>query len=491
MAQTMPPEPDQGSSDRGVDRVPEPEPAADVRIADDDRNRMVEILRTHCADGRLTLDEFSERVGEVFAARTQSELDHALRDLPVPAPLSPPLDEYRRQPVRWTVGIMNGTQQKGRWRVGEETGAVAIMGGVVLDLRKAEIDGPVVTINAVAIMGGIDIIVPEGIAVEMSGLNLMGAKDLRISDAPRLPGTPVIRIDAFVLMGSVVVRNKRPRPPRTGQIGSGHDSSARDSARDSARAIAERAREQADEAVADALDERSRRRHERWDEKHRNRADHIQSKVERHRERIEREVDRIREFWPEGESVIDAFASTVGIEPLRKHAAPDGTVTILFSDIEGSTEMLERLGDQRWVEVLREHRAIVRGQLPAFGGYEVSSQGDGFMLAFSSARRALQCAIATQRSFEAYNTTHPDNQVLVRMGLHVGETIKEGDDFLGKAVHYAARIADQAAGGEILVSSLVKELTESAGDLKFANGRSVQLKGLSNAGHVFSVVWND
>jgi class 3 adenylate cyclase len=463
MAQTLPPE-------------PPPPGGGEVRIADQDRNRLVDVLRTHCADGRLTLDEFSERVGEVFAARTQAELDAALRDLPIPAPVAEAgttLDEYRRKPVRMTIGIMNGTQQKGRWRVGEETVAVAIMGGVVLDLRKAEIDGPVVTINAVAIMGGIDIIVPEGIAVELTGLNLMGAKEVRISDAPRLPGTPVIRVDAFVLMGSVVVRNKNPRPSSSARLPRGSDGSPPGPARPP------QVRSRHDDTRRDA------------DERRREKLDHIQSRVERHRGRIEREMGRVREYWPEGESVIDAFASSIGIEPLRKHAAPDGTVTILFSDIEGSTEMLERLGDQRWVEVLREHRAIVRGQLPAYGGFEVSSQGDGFMLAFSSARRALQCAMATQRSFDAYNTTHPETPVRVRMGLHVGETIKEGDDFLGKAVHYAARIADQAAGGEILVSSLVKELTDSAGDIRFENGRSVELKGLSNAGHVFSVIWAD
>ena len=97
---------------------------------------------------------------------------------------------------------------------------------------------------------------------------------------------------------------------------------------------------------------------------------------------------------------IDAVASAVTIErpDLGSHTAPDGTVTILFSDIEGSTQMTERLGDQRMQRVLRGHNDIVRHQLAAYGCFEVKSLGDGFMLAFSSARRALQCAMAIQRA---------------------------------------------------------------------------------------------
>jgi len=107
---------------------------------------------------------------------------------------------------------------------------------------------------------------------------------------------------------------------------------------------------------------------------------------------------------------IDAVAAGVQREhtDLRPHAAPDGTVTILFSDIEGSTQMTERLGDQRWLQVLREHNRIVREQIAVHGGYEVKSQGDGFMLAFQSARRALHCAVAIQRAFTAHNQQHAD-----------------------------------------------------------------------------------
>jgi class 3 adenylate cyclase len=187
---------------------------------------------------------------------------------------------------------------------------------------------------------------------------------------------------------------------------------------------------------------------------------------------------------------IDAVASAVQAEQpdLRQHAAPDGTVTILFSDIEGSTAITERLGDQRWLELLRGHNAIVREQLAAHEGFEVKSEGDGFMLAFGSARKALGCATEIQRAFAQRNES-ADEPIKVRIGLHTGEAIKEDEDFFGKNVILAARIAAQAQGGEILVSSLLKELTESGGDIEFGDGREVELKGLMGPHQVFEVGW--
>ena len=188
---------------------------------------------------------------------------------------------------------------------------------------------------------------------------------------------------------------------------------------------------------------------------------------------------------------IDAVASAVTIErpDLRPHTAPDGTVTILFSDIEGFTQMTERLGDQRMQQVLQGHNDIVRHQVAAYGGFEVKSLRDGFMLAFSSARRALQCSISIQRAFAAHNQEHPEEPVRVRIGLHTGEFVQEMEDFFGKNVILASRIADQAQGGEILVSSLLKELTDSGGDIRFGEMREVELKGLAGINRVHSVEW--
>ena len=151
--------------------------------------------------------------------------------------------------------------------------------------------------------------------------------------------------------------------------------------------------------------------------------------------------------------------------------------------------MTERLGDLRAREVIREHNRIVREQLAAHDGYEVELQGDGFLLAFGSARRALACAVAIQRAFAAYDDDHSDEPIRVRIGLHTGEALKDADKFFGKTVILASRIAAQAQGGEILVSALLKGLVESAGDVRFGDARDVDLKGISERQRVFQVDW--
>jgi class 3 adenylate cyclase len=176
------------------------------------------------------------------------------------------------------------------------------------------------------------------------------------------------------------------------------------------------------------------------------------------------------------------------VPDLTPQAAPDGTVTLMFSDMEGFTPMTERLGDLGARDVIREHNAIVREQLAAHGGYEVELQGDGFLLAFGSARQALLCAIAIQQAFAERNVTAAE-PIRVRIGLHTGEVIKDAEKFFGKTVILASRIAAQAQGGEILVSSLLKQLTESTGDLRFGDVREVELKGLEEKQRIHAVAW--
>jgi class 3 adenylate cyclase len=185
---------------------------------------------------------------------------------------------------------------------------------------------------------------------------------------------------------------------------------------------------------------------------------------------------------------IHAVASQVdrATPDLSPHAAPDGTVTLLFSDIEGFTRMTERLGDLRAHEVVKEHNRIVRERTAAHGGHEVELRGDGFLLAFPSARRALHCAIDLQRSL---SRREDDLDIRVRIGVHTGEVLRDAETFFGKTVIQAFRVADLAAGGEILVSSLTRELVASAGDLRFEPPRTVTLKGLEGAHTVFAVSW--
>ena len=189
------------------------------------------------------------------------------------------------------------------------------------------------------------------------------------------------------------------------------------------------------------------------------------------------------------ETSIDAVASIVGMEQpdLRRAASADGTVAIVFSDIEGSTQMAERLGDERWMAVVRRHNEIVRARVAARGGTEVKALGDGFMLAFPSPSSAVACAVDIQRAFASHNAEHPDEQIRVRVGVHAGQAIKEGEDFYGKTVILAARIAAEARGGEILVSSAAHR---HAGSVTTDEARNAELKGLSGRHDLFRVAWS-
>jgi len=174
---------------------------------------------------------------------------------------------------------------------------------------------------------------------------------------------------------------------------------------------------------------------------------------------------------------MDLVAQAVEVErpDLGSATAPNGTVTLLFTDIEGSTERNQVLGDREWMLVLRLHHDLIREQIAANGGFEVKSMGDGFMIAFSSSRKALRCAIDIQRAI----AKDDDLDVRVRAGLHAGEAVREGDDFYGATVNMAARVAGQAEGGEVLVSSLVKALVESSGEFSFDEPRNAELKGIA------------
>jgi class 3 adenylate cyclase/tRNA A-37 threonylcarbamoyl transferase component Bud32 len=204
--------------------------------------------------------------------------------------------------------------------------------------------------------------------------------------------------------------------------------------------------------------------------------------------------DLLRTSGGAARTAMDVLASTLMVERpnLSAHAAPDGTVTILFTDVENSTVITERLGDLRARAVLAAHNRLIREQVAANQGYEVKSMGDGFMIAFSSARRALQCAIGIQRALAATPPSAAEIPIRVRIGINTGEAIREeGGDFFGKAVILAARIGAAAQAEEILVSPTVKEVAQSAGDVRFDQGREIALKGLSGTYRVYRVIWDE
>jgi class 3 adenylate cyclase len=206
--------------------------------------------------------------------------------------------------------------------------------------------------------------------------------------------------------------------------------------------------------------------------------------------------------------------------------------TVLFTDLVGHTEMMSRLGDERGRDVLREHERITRECLAAHGGAEVKTMGDGFMASFGSVTKAVECAVALQKAFEARNAPvgaplgdgggaggaapnsaamqkaidehdrgvgqgavrqradAPTEPLSVRVGLNAGEPIEEDGDLFGATVILASRIAAKADGGEILVADTVRGLCSGKGFL-FADRGEFVAKGFDEAVRVYEVRWRD
>ena len=154
-------------------------------------------------------------------------------------------------------------------------------------------------------------------------------------------------------------------------------------------------------------------------------------------------------------------------------------VTILFTDIAGSTARAASLGDQRWRDLLARHNALARREIARFRGREVKAVGDGFLAAFDGPARAIRCACAIRDGVRALG-------IEIRAGLHTGECEVVGDDLGGIAVHTGARVAASAAAGEVLVSGTVKDLVAGSG-LRFADRGTRQLPGVPGEWRLFAV----
>ncbi|MGV3564353.1 MAG: adenylate/guanylate cyclase domain-containing protein [Nocardioides sp.] len=178
---------------------------------------------------------------------------------------------------------------------------------------------------------------------------------------------------------------------------------------------------------------------------------------------------------------LAAWAADQPSEDILSIAAPDGTVSLLFSDIEDSTALNDRLGDKAWVRVLAAHDALVRASVDKRRGRIVKSAGDGFMVAFRDPVSAVLAARGIQRSLA--RTLDPRlrlTPVRVRIGVHAGTAISRDGDYFGRNVAMAARVAGLADGGEVLVTEAVREGTADSGDrrMRFEDAGTVELKGL-------------
>jgi adenylate cyclase len=200
---------------------------------------------------------------------------------------------------------------------------------------------------------------------------------------------------------------------------------------------------------------------------------------------------RVRERGFVGGMLMAPIEELTGIalqesEEIVAVAGEDGTVTIMFSDIEDSTSLNDKLGDDAWVKVLSAHERMVRSAVERCGGHVVKSQGDGFMLVFGSPENAMSAATRMQRKVGSGGRHLRRAPVKVRIGIHSGTAVLRDGDYFGRNVAKAARVTALADGGETLVTEEVRErLGDDSGLERFG---VVQLKGLAGEHVVWRVV---
>jgi len=195
------------------------------------------------------------------------------------------------------------------------------------------------------------------------------------------------------------------------------------------------------------------------------------------------EGDSLAPYVGDGDAVISAVDSFLNdradATPVLAPPAPGGFATILFTDMEGSTTLADRLGDNKAQEVRRTHNDIVRAALNANAGSEIKHTGDGIMASFPSAVSAVTAALQIQRGLAG-------GEVRVRVGLNAGEPIAEDDDLFGLSVTLAARIGDWGEPGQVLVSDVVRQLLLGKG-FEFTLMGEAELKGFDEPVALFEV----
>ena len=154
-----------------------------------------------------------------------------------------------------------------------------------------------------------------------------------------------------------------------------------------------------------------------------------------------------------------------------------------------TVELVNQLGEREAFQVINAHNAVLREAFREFRGQEAKRIGDGFLVLFASARDAIGCAVQAQRRLAG--ATSGFGPVRVRMGLHVGEVLWDENDIFGSAVSFAARVMGEAHGGEVLISSLLRELVSVAGEFRFGEGREATLKGFRGTHILTRVFWEE
>ncbi|MEU4167567.1 DUF1707 domain-containing protein [Streptomyces sp. NPDC026665] len=278
-----------------TDELPE------LRASDADRERVAEQLRDALAEGRLDMEEFEERLEATYAARTYGELTPITRDLPGAA--SAPRVSMVKQPVddgswssrivggegssSWAVAVLSGFERKGRWTMPKRFNSFAFMGGGEIDLREANFADREVVVNCVAVMGGLNVIVPPGVEVVVRGIGIMGGFDHREEGRPGDPGAPRVIVTGFAFWGGVGVERKLTRAERQRLKEERRQEKLE---RREARKELQGSRGGHLDDVFDALDEAHdliRERHEERRERHEERRMRHEERRDRHRERRE------------------------------------------------------------------------------------------------------------------------------------------------------------------------------------------------------------
>jgi class 3 adenylate cyclase len=186
-------------------------------------------------------------------------------------------------------------------------------------------------------------------------------------------------------------------------------------------------------------------------------------------------------------SSIEDLADWAEVErPDLARLTPHGNVVILFTDIEESTALNERIGDRAWVKVIARHDDMVQRLVDVHAGHVVKSQGDGFMIAFAQPEQAVRCAIDIQHALQRRGRK-PQHPIRVRIGIHMGRSVRRGDDLFGRNVAMAARVAAAADGAQILISGPVRDAVKDCDDITVGAGRDAELKGFAGTHRLYAV----